>query len=414
MILLSHPTANQNVRQAVLALLEANLLCEFWTGAHWKKGGFLDRLVGVAPRVRQALRRRSFAPAVSPYIRTGTWREWGRLMAGEVGWSPLTRHEVGVFSVDAVYRSLDCRVARHIASTLTIKGIYAYDAGALASFRAAHQRGIKCIYEHPVVSWRLVRQLQAEEAELQPEWAPTLGSLRDSGEKLARKDEELSLADLVVTGTNFARESISCGPDLKARIFVIPYGFCPISGQPQRRLGHKKLRVLFVGALSQAKGLSYLIEAAAKLESVTELTLIGQRVSPVVPAPSLLNKYRWIPSLSHNALLEEMSRHDVLVLPSLHEGFGLVITEAMAQGLIVITTPHTAGPDLITDGIDGFIVPIRSASGIEERLALLQSEDDRREAMQMAARRRALEWTWPDYRRCLAQVVREAIGKRVD
>ena len=143
---------------------------------------------------------------------------------------------------------------------------------------------------------------------------------------------------------------------------------------PGRRLDPDgKLRVLFVGALSQAKGLGYLLEAVAGLEGGIEFTLIGRRVSPTVPAPSLLEKYNWIPSLPHDELLREMSRHDVLVLPSLHEGFGLVMTEAMSQGLVVITTPHTAGPDLITDGVDGFVVPIRSAAAIEEKLEILRA-----------------------------------------
>ncbi len=80
-----------------------------------------------------------------------------------------------------------------------------------------------------------------------------------------------------------------------------------------------------------------------------------------------------------------MARNDVLVLPSLHEGFGLVLTEAMSQGLVVITTPHTAGPDLITDGVDGLLVPIRSSAAIEEALAHLLRDRDHLATMQEAS-----------------------------
>ena len=114
-------------------------------------------------------------------------------------------HERGPFSVDAVYLALDRRVAARVESGLTIKAVYAYDAGALATFRAARERGLACIYEHPTIYWRMVRQFQREEAELHPEWAPTLGALADSDEKLARKDEELALADLVVTASTFCQ-----------------------------------------------------------------------------------------------------------------------------------------------------------------------------------------------------------------
>jgi hypothetical protein len=56
------------------------------------------------------------------------------------------------------------------------------------------------------------RQIQCEEAELHPGWAPTLRALGDSEEKLARKDQELALADLVVTPSSFAKKSVALAP----------------------------------------------------------------------------------------------------------------------------------------------------------------------------------------------------------
>lgn len=413
MILLSHPTANQNVRQTALAFAQAGLLEEFWTCVNWQQGRFLDRSLAFAPRLQNELRRRSFPAELAPFIRTHSWREWGRQVAGQLGWGQLTGDELGVFSVDAVYLSLDRRVAKRLASSLTIKAVYAYDAGALATFRAARKRGLKCIYEHPTVYWRMVRQYQREEAELHPEWAPTLGALVDTEEKLARKEEELALADLVITPSTFARETVARAPGLKAPIYVVPYGTRPTSVRSPQARGSGKLRVLFVGALSQAKGLGYLLEAVARVGPEIEFTLIGRRISPAIPAPSVLDKHRWFPSLPHDELLEEMSRHDVLVLPSLHEGFGLAMTEAMGQGLVVVTTPHTAGPDLITDGVDGFLVPIRSSEAIEETFALLIRDRARLKAMQEAARRKALAWTWENYRQRLLRLAREVMGIRV-
>ncbi len=413
MILLSHPTANQNVRQTALAFAEAHLLREFWTGVNWKRDSLLDRLAGFSPRMRAELRRRSFAPELAPFVRTEPAREWLRLAAEQLGWKRLTRDEQALFSVDAVYHALDRRVAARIASGLTIKAVYAYDDGALATFRAARERGIKCVYEHPVISWRIVRRLQEEEAELHPEWAPTLGALRDSEEKLARKDEELALADVVVTSCSFARESVMQAPNLKAPVMVIPYGTQVAAGARPERAAQGKLRVLFVGALTQAKGLAYALEAVTRLGSAIEFTLIGRRVSPTIPAPEILDKYRWLPSLPHPELLQEMERHDVLLFPSLHEGFGLVMTEAMSRGLVVITTPHTAGPDLIADGADGFIVPIRSATAIEEKLTLLLRESELLRAMQKSAREKARLLSWEIYRQRVLHLAREVVDTAV-
>jgi alpha-maltose-1-phosphate synthase len=408
-ILISHPTANQNVRQTALALAEAGLLEEFWTCVNWKENGFLDKYLPFPRRVRKELRRRSFPSELKSHIRTFPWREWGRLLSSQLGLKWTTRGESGLFSMDAVYFSFDRRVARHLASNRRAKAVYAYDNAALESFRAAKSHGIKCIYEHPIVYWRKVREYQLEEAELHPEWAPTLGALGDTEEKLARKDQELALADVVIAPSTFSSESLRHAPELNVPVQIIAYGAPSVNHRtgPDERAA--KLRVLFVGALSQAKGLGYLLQAAARLERLIELTLIGHRVSDLIPSQVVLNRYRWIPSLPHDELLDEMSRHDVLVLPSLHEGFGLVISEAMAQGLVVITTPHTAGPDLIEDGIDGYIVPIRAADAIEERLGRLMTNRKLLTEMKLAARRKAEMRPWEIYRRQLGSMARAVV-----
>jgi starch synthase len=405
-ILLSHPTANQNVRQAALALAEDDLLSEFWTCLNWKEGGFFDR--HLPARLRNELRRRSFPDAVKPFTRTFGWREAGRLLSQQMGLQFLTRPEAGPFSVDAVYLSLDRHVARRLQNTRQLKAVYAYDSGALESFRAARARGLKCIYEHPIVYWREARRYQQEEAQLNPEWKPTLGAIQDSEEKQARKDAELALADVVIVPSTFSKNSLNQAPGFKAPVHVVPYGLPTVSQAPAENR-NRKLDVLFVGALSQAKGLKYLLEAATKLERQINLTLVGKRVSSLIPKPAVLDKHRWIPSLPYDELLREMSRHDVLVLPSLHEGFGLVLGEAMAQGLVVIATAHSAAPDLIDDGIDGFIIPIRSVDAIVEKLELLRREPARLGEMKQAARRKAQAHSWESYRGALVRLAREVV-----
>jgi len=406
-ILLSHPTANQNVRQAALAFAEDDLLSEFWTCLNWKEDGFFER--HLPARLRNELRRRSFSDRVKPFTTSFPWREAGRLLSQQLGLQFLTRTETGIFSVDAVYLSLDRHVARCLRDSSQIKAVYAYDHGALESFRAAKGRGLKCIYEHPIVYWREARRLQQEEAELHPEWKSTLGAIQDSEEKLARKDAELALADVVIVPSTFSKHSLNQAPFLKAPVQVVPYGTPSVSYTfGESRSG--KLAVLFVGALSQAKGLKYLLEAAAKLERQIDLTLIGKRVSPRIPVPAVLDKHRWIPSLAYDEVLHEMARHDVLVLPSLHEGFGLVIGEAMAQGLVVIATPNSAAPDLIDDGVDGFIVPIRSAEAIAEKLELLRHDPARLREMKQAAHQKAKIHSWEAYRRTLVRLAREVVS----
>jgi glycosyltransferase involved in cell wall biosynthesis len=166
-----------------------------------------------------------------------------------------------------------------------------------------------------------------------------------------------------------------------------------------------KLRVLFVGGLSQRKGLSYLLQAVESLGSTVELTLIGRTVAPCPPLEAALNRHRWLPSLPNQAVLGEMQRHDVLVFPSLFEGFGLVIIEALAQGLPVITTNHTAGPDLLTEGKDGFIVSIRNAEAIAEKLLWLTQNREALFQMSQHAQQTAQRFSWQAYGEKLCNVL---------
>ena len=410
MILLSHPTGNQNVRHAALAFARAGMLAEFWTCIHWNESGVLGRLLPAG--IRRELRRRSFPHELQEFIRTSPWREVARQLAGRLGGAGWLGNNAGAFSVDAVYRALDRRVASRLASCRDVTAVYGYDDGALETFRAAKAAGVATIYEHPIIHWRMVRRIQEEEAELHPAWIPTLGALRDSAEKFDRKDEELALADQIVVASTFSKDSLALAPGLSAKIHIVPYGAPSPSVHPNNRPTNDRLRVIFVGGLGQAKGLGYLLEAAQLHERHIELTLVGKRLSPLIPEQRVLDRHRWIPSLAHDDLLAEMSRHDVLVFPSLHEGFGLVILEAMSQGLAVITTPHTGGPDVIREGQGGFIVPIRSADAIAEKLGLLAGDRRMLAGMKEAARETARRHTWENYRKRLVEVVTGAVGVR--
>ena len=76
----------------------------------------------------------------------------------------------------------------------------------------------------------------------------------------------------------------------------------------------------------------------------------------------------------------------------------------------MIATDHTAGPDVIENGIDGFIVPIRSAEAIAERLDLLASDHERLTAMKLAAKEKAASRGWETYRQRLVEVAREVMA----
>ncbi len=413
MLLFSHPTGNANVRHAALGLLADDLLSAYHTCLAPKPDSFALKLLPAG--LRRQFARRSLPPELAAVAHTHPTRELARMLAPKLRLSSLVRHETGRFSVDAVYQNLDQSLAKLLTQNpKKFRAVYAYEDGAAHHFRAARSLGLTTLYDLPIGYWRSARDILVEEGERKPEWASTLIGNDDSPAKTSRKDEELALADQIYVASSFTRDSLARYPtQLRAPITVIPYGAphrppgAPSSLDTARRPG--PLRAIFVGSLGQRKGLSYLFDAARLLgPDKLQLTIIGSR--PLRPCPALdaeLARVRWIESLPHAQVLAEMAAHDVFVFPSLFEGFGLVLLEAMAMGLPIVATPHTAAPDLITDGQEGFIVPIRSAEAIAAALDKLTDLDRCRE-MGRRAQTRSREFTWDNYSTRLAAHVREA------
>src|SRR5687768_5780616 len=122
MILLSHPTGNQNIRNAAAGLLQRGLLGEFWTCVAWDSRSRWNRLLPGG--VRAQLERRRFPEVPPEAIRTVPWLELGRFVAPRLGLKSWVRHEAGICSVDSVFRSFDGRVASHVRRARHIDAVY--------------------------------------------------------------------------------------------------------------------------------------------------------------------------------------------------------------------------------------------------------------------------------------------------
>lgn len=405
-IWLSHPTGNANVRAALEALDSAGMLKSF----HTCLGISQDKQSGFASRL---LSQRRF-PVSSEKILTRPAREAIRLLLQKSGFfASLHAHEVGPFSVDRIYQDLDEIVVKRLrASDNAPTAIYTYEDAAAATFAAASSRNVLRIYDLPIGYWRAARKIQIEESDRLPDWSLTMPALIDSDAKLARKDEELKLANHIIVASQFTAQTLEDAPFPLAPISVIPYGCPPVTTAAKTADSKQPLKVLYVGSLSQRKGLSYLLEAIEALGKSVELTLIGKRVADCKPLDAALQKYNWIESLPHQQILDAMQTHDVFVFPSLFEGFGLVITEALSQGMPIIATSHTCAPDIIEHGKEGFIVPIRDADAIASKLERLANDRDLLAEMQSAALITASRTTWQNYSRKLVETVQTTLNAK--
>jgi glycosyltransferase involved in cell wall biosynthesis len=152
---------------------------------------------------------------------------------------------------------------------------------------------------------------------------------------------------------------------------------------------------------------SYLFEAMHRLGGLATLTLVGPKSDSECPALEReLQHHEWLGAVPQRRVLEIMSAHDVFVFPSLFEGMALVIPEAMSEGLPVIATPNSGAGMMVSDGVDGFIVPIRDAEAIVSRVAELASDRDRLAEMSAAALVKAAQMSWASRERLLIATLR--------
>lgn len=402
MILLSHPTGNSFVRAVLEGLAEAGSLESFHTTLSFKDS---DWILKIAPKkIRHQLLRRSF-PVPGAQIKTHPIRELLRLSAAQSHIEVL--EEISRRSVDQIYTDLDRRVAHYLENTFRkhtgssnppVTGVYCYEDGALRTFRAARRLGVKCFYDLPIAYWKESQKLLAEEAERLPEWEPTLMGTRDSAEKLARKTEELSLADAIFCPSQFVYRTIPAEVRQEKRCVVAEFG-SPECYEPEpRHEAGKTLRVLFAGAMTQRKGLADLFAAMKLVQRPDiELVVMGTPLAPMSFYRNQFADFIYEEPRPHSQVLDLMKTCDLFALPSIVEGRALVQQEAMISGLPIVVTANAGGEDLVEPGKTGFIVPIRCPEAIAEKILWAADNRSQLREMGLQARNKAKGVTWKAY-----------------
>ena len=206
---------------------------------------------------------------------------------------------------------------------------------------------------------------------------------------IAQEEAEYAAADVITVPSRFAARSFEeMGVD-GCKVRVVPYGVDLARFHPIGVPDPERFDVLFVGGASLRKGIPDLLEAFAALRHPRKrLTLVGaisRDVAPLTRAAAANQPIRCLGHRPNGRLKETLSRSHVLVLPSIEDGFGIVMAEAMACGCPVVATDHTGAEDLLEDGREGFVVPIRVPEAIASRLQQMADDPTLRERMAAAS-----------------------------
>jgi glycosyltransferase involved in cell wall biosynthesis len=262
------------------------------------------------------------------------------------------------------------RWARKQIEKLEPELCYVFTQVGLETLKWARSAGVRTVLDNPNGHIRHYREVCLRESR---RWCDSGYIGHPTEAMVERVEEEYALADRIRVSSEWARTSMTALGVPAAKIEVVPQAIDLMRFQPKSDSNGTdgQLRLCFVGQLGLAKGFVYLARAIkdvgterASLEIVgatgnrdtrrlleTESTGISLSAAPGDPLPAY-------------------HRAELLVLPSLHDGFGFVVAEAMACGLPVIVTEDSGASCLVRNKENGWIVP----SGKIEPLAAALEE----------------------------------------
>jgi glycosyltransferase involved in cell wall biosynthesis len=248
--------------------------------------------------------------------------------------------------------------------------VHAMPGQCLHTFRAARRLGIKTVLNHatgPVREWVRI---------MEPEYARIGLRLTDvcpyDDEYFAREDEEYALTDWHCAASSVVRDQlISLGIDAR-RIWQVPYGADSHIFHHSTQPPGQSFRIIFAGQVGVRKGLRNLLDALALARRPDwSMEFYGAVLGE---ARHDLDAYQGATPLklhgpvSQETLAEAFRTGSVLVLPSLEEGFGLVVPQALNCGLPVIVTDRVGGKDQVRHRDNGSIFPADDVTALAAEL----------------------------------------------
>lgn len=243
----------------------------------------------------------------------------------------------------------------------------ALSSSALYTIREAKKLGVITIVER--ASSHIIFQKEILEEEYQKYGIKTKPVYEKSIEKELLEYKE---ADYISIPSTFVKDTFIKKGISENKLIHVSYG---VSLENFKKVPKKDnvFRVIFCGGLTLRKGIHYLLKAYKELNlKNSELCLIGSISEEIRPfLKEYEGFYKYYGQLPHYELYKYFSNGSIFVLPSIEDGFGYVVPQAMACGLPVICTSNSGSGDVIRKNIDGFIIPIRDVEALKEKILYL-------------------------------------------
>ncbi|KAA5548776.1 glycosyltransferase family 4 protein [Adhaeribacter rhizoryzae] len=235
---------------------------------------------------------------------------------------------------------------------------------------------------------------------------------KDDGPSYDIYTKELELADLILCGSEFVRDScLSVGTD-PAKLVVLPYGadLNKFSNKESQLQNEGKLKIAFIGAINYRKGADVVLKAWGNIVKEfpqAELHFYGNVQMEVSATVERVVYHGFI---HQDSLVQELKTAQISILPSFLEGSSLAIYQSMAMGLAVITTPNTGS--IIEHNKNGLLVRYGSVAETTDALRLLLQDKLLRTRLATTAQADIQEYSWDTYGNKLNSLLQSVLQKQ--
>jgi starch synthase len=395
-ILFGHPTGTPFSHNAALAHFEAGRLecfCLPWMPSVTTLR-MLDHIKPLRAMTQRLSRRHFPLLAKAPKIQ-GRAGEFRRLLIRVAGWGD-----------DRLFNEANDWLMRTMSRECRRPGVtavHAYEDCSLWQFAEAKRLGKACIYDMPIGYYPVWERTQNELAKKYTDWLPA--DRPTPKVRRLQKFKEMELADLLLAPSSFVAGTVRDFHPYKP-VSIAPYGVDSI-GWPAgtARAPQDVTTYLFAGQCSVRKGIPLLLKAwrAANLKRAC-LQLVGPWRLAETKKKELPPGCLWIGPVSSHRLRSIYHEADVFVFPTNFEGRALVVGEALASGLPVLTTPASGADDMVDESC-GRIVRPEDLDALVESLRWFDNNREQLTRLSAAARNRAERCSWNQYRGRVAVAV---------
>jgi glycosyltransferase involved in cell wall biosynthesis len=295
--------------------------------------------------------------------------------------------------------------------------IHTWPLGALQTLKTAARLGIPTVLERPNANTRFAMEVVQKECERLGVTLPPDHEHAYNQEKLRTEEEEYALASRLLCPSEFVVKTFLDKGFAEEKLARHIYGFDEKVYYPSSEARDPKrgLTMLFVGVCAVRKGVHYALEAWLNSPASQEGTFLiageflpayAERLASMLSHPS-------VKVLGHRKdVAELMRKSDILVLPSIEEGFGLVITEAMGSGCVPLASD--ACSELCRHMETGLVHRVGDVAALTKQITMMHEDRTLLERLRAACLGTIDQITWTAAGTRLLQVYRDTVSSRCE